>query len=95
MGEDMIDGYRVCSNGLSLPPSHSLHLPWMTVLKLASDAARRFRFDGGGRDEAAATVGAGNNVTKVLDCVAITTTKGMTNVQLPVNVLETRGIAVA
>mmetsp|Transcript_2164 Transcript_2164/g.4965 ORF Transcript_2164/g.4965 Transcript_2164/m.4965 type:complete len:655 (-) Transcript_2164:877-2841(-) len=36
--EGLISSYGVCSNGLSLPTSHPLHLPWMDVLVAASDA---------------------------------------------------------
>ena len=36
--EGLISSYGVCSNGLSLPSSHPLHLPWMDVLVAASDA---------------------------------------------------------
>ena len=36
--EGLITSYGVCSNGLSLPDKHPLHLPWMDVLNAASDA---------------------------------------------------------
>ena len=36
--EGLITSYGVCSNGLSLPEKHPLHLPWMDVLNAASDA---------------------------------------------------------
>jgi len=35
-----LSSYGVCSNGLSLPPSHPLHLNWKDVVSAASEASQ-------------------------------------------------------
>ena len=35
-----ISSYGVCSNGLSLPASHPLHLDWRDVVEAAKDASK-------------------------------------------------------
>ena len=39
VAEGQITSYGVCSNGLSLPSSHPMHLSWEDMLKAANDAA--------------------------------------------------------
>jgi hypothetical protein len=65
-----ISSYGVSSNGLSLPPSHPLHLGWKDVLLASRDAAR--------------SVHGNESVDSKLSTI-----------QLPANLLETRGIKVA
>lgn len=38
MSDKLIDSYGICSNGLSLPDTHPLHLNWELVLNAAEDA---------------------------------------------------------
>ena len=40
VGEEVIGSYGVCSNGLSLPSSHPMHLSWEDVLHASADAAK-------------------------------------------------------
>ena len=76
--EGLISSYGVCSNGLSLPSSHPLHLPWMDVLVAASDAVCYVHgtesLDGMPPDGVLA---------------------GLSTLQLPANLLETKGLSVA
>jgi len=43
--EKRVGSYGVCSNGLSLPSSHPMHLSWEDVLSAASEAARNVHDD--------------------------------------------------
>ena len=49
--EGLIDGYGVCSNGLSLPNSHDMFLSWRSVLECAIDAYLRVNGNSGSRGE--------------------------------------------
>lgn len=62
-----ISSYGVCSNGLSLPNTHPLHLPWKDVIEVAYEAA--------------------STVHK--------NAPNLTTIQLPANLLEIKGFAVA
>ena len=76
--EGLITSYGVCSNGLSLPEKHLLHLPWMDVLNAASDAVCYVH----GFDTVDGKAPHG-------------TVAGLSTIQLPANLLETNGLAVA
>lgn len=66
-----IGSYGVCSNGLSLPSSHPLHLSWKDIFLTASMAMNQVH---------------GIDSNRVAN---------LSTLQLPVNLLETRGVQVA
>lgn len=80
--EDLIDGYGVDSNGLSLPSHHNMHLCWRDVLECAVDAYMQVHGDGiSTADDADGSINTRRSSLRIL--------------RLPGNLLETRGLQVA
>lgn len=77
---NQISSYGVCSNGLSLPSTHPLHLSWKDIMDVAY--------------EAAAAVHSTSSSTMTSNEQSIITPK-LSAIQLPANLIEIQGFTVA
>jgi hypothetical protein len=89
--EDLIDGYGIDSNGLSLPLHHNMHICWKDVLECAVDAYVQVHGDRnlGGNSGAEDDDGAVDSATTTMQ------RSSLKMIRLPGNLLETRGLDVA
>lgn len=89
--EDLIDGYGIDSNGLSLPLHHNMHICWKDVLECAVDAYVQVHGD---RSHSGSS-GAEDDDGPSGSATTTTQRSSLKMIRLPGNLLETRGLDVA
>jgi hypothetical protein len=91
---NQISSYGVCSNGLSLPSTHPLHLSWKDVIDVAYEAATAVHTTTTISDTEQPPPNPVTNTTTSSSSHDIITPK-LSTIQLPANLLEIQGFAVA